>query len=97
MNALGSEKSLLKAIEVCAKMSCCKVLHGIQSGNDGDLDTANYLYMKILCVRARPLTFFVRQGKTPHFLCASGQGSLRDLRESGWDIGSRDCFTGDTV
>ena len=65
-------------------MSFCKVLHGIQSGNAGDLDRARSLYMKILCVRARPLTFFVRQGKAPP-----------EIPENvAW---SGDCFTGDTV
>ena len=44
-------------------MSFCKVLHGIQSGNAGDLDTARCLCMEISCVRSRPLSFFVRQGK----------------------------------
>ena len=65
-------------------MSFCKVLHGIQSGNDGDIDTARSLYMKILCTRARPLTFFVRQGKAPSEM-------LQNL------AGSHDYFIGDTV
>ena len=65
-------------------MSFCKVLHGIESGNDGDLDTARSLYMKISCVRARPLTFFMRQGKAPPEI-------LENV------AGSHDCFTGDTV
>ena len=65
-------------------MSFSKVLHGIQSGNDGDLDTARSLYMNISCVRARPLSFFVRQGKAPPEI-------LQNV------AGSRDCFTGATV
>ena len=40
--------------------------------------------MKISCVRARPLTFFVRQGKAPP-----------DIPEN--VARSGDCFTGDTV
>ena len=40
--------------------------------------------MKISCVRARPLTFFMRQGKAPP-----------DIPEN--VAGSGDCFTGDTV
>ena len=64
-------------------MSFSEVLHAIQSGNDGDLDTAWSLYMEILCVRARPLTFFMRQGKAP-----------QDILEN--VSGSHDCFTGDT-
>ena len=60
-----------------------KVLHGVESGNAGDLDTARSLYIKILCVRARSLSFFVRQGKVP--------GEIPDnLAES------RDCITEDT-
>ena len=47
------------------KKSFCKVLPGIQSENDGDLDTARSLYMIISCVRERPLFFSVRQGKAP--------------------------------
>ena len=35
-------------------MSFSKILHGIQSGNVGDLDTARSLYMNFMC-----------QGKTP--------------------------------
>ena len=46
-------------------MSFSEILHGIQSGNAGDLDTARSLYMKISCVRTRPLIFFVCQGKAP--------------------------------
>ena len=46
-------------------MSFCKVLQGIENGNGGDLDTARFLYMKN----------FVRQGKTPLFFRASGQGT----------------------
>ena len=65
-------------------MSFCKVLHGIQSGNDGDHDTARSLYMKISYVRARPLSFFMRQGKAPPEI-------LENL------AGSHDCFTGDTM
>ena len=65
-------------------MSFSKVLHGIQIGNDGDLDKARSLYMKILCVRARRLTFFVHQGKAP-------QEFPENL------AGSNDCFTGDTA
>ena len=57
------------------KMSFCKLLHGIGSGNDGDLDTARSLYMKILCVRERPL-FFVRQGKAPEEIPQNVAGSL---------------------
>ena len=38
-------------------MSFAKVLHGIQSGNDGDLDIARSLFFEN----------YVRQGKTPHF------------------------------
>ena len=60
------------------------VLHGIQNGNDGDLDTAKSLYIKILCIRARPLSCFVRQGKAP-----------AEILENVAD--SRDCFSGDTV
>ena len=66
------------------RISFSKVLHKIQSGNDGDLDTARSLYMKISCVRARPLSFFVRQGKAPP-----------DIPEN--VAGSRDYFTEDTV
>ena len=51
-------------------MSFSKVLHGIQSGNDGD---QVFIYEN-----------FVRQGKTPHFFRASWKGTLRDPRESGW-------------
>ena len=40
--------------------------------------------MKISCVRERPLSFFVRQGKAPP-----------DIPEN--VAGSGDCFTGDTV
>ena len=65
-------------------MSLSKVLHGIQSGNNGDLDTARSLYMKNSCVRARPLTFFVRQGKVP-------PDNLENL------AGSHDCFTGNNL
>ena len=65
-------------------MSFSKVLHGIQSGNDGDLDTAKSLYRNISCVRARHLTFFVRQGKAPREI-------LENL------AGSHDSFIGDTV
>ena len=61
-----------------------KVLHGIKSGNDGDLDTARSLCMNISCVRARPLTFFVHQGKAPPNI-------LENV------AGSHDCYTGDTV
>ena len=50
------------------KMSSCEVFYGIENGNDGDLDTARSLYFKILCVRERPLSFFVRQGKAPEIL-----------------------------
>ena len=57
-------------------MSFSKVLRGIQSGNDGNLDTAKSLYMKILCIRARPLTFFVRQGKAPSEIPENLAGSL---------------------
>ena len=53
-------------------MSFCKLLHGIESGNAGDLDTARSLYMKISCVRARPRTFFVRLGKAPPDIPGSG-------------------------
>ena len=53
-----------------------KVLHGIESGNAGDLDTARCLYIKILCVRARPLSFFVRQGKAPEEIIENVAGSL---------------------
>ena len=53
-----------------------KVLHGIQSGNAGDLDTARSLYMKNFCIRARPLTFFVRQGKAPREILENVAGSL---------------------
>ena len=66
-------------------MSFGKLLHGIQSGNDGDLDTARSLYIKILCIRAKPLSFLVCQGMAP------------DPRECGWVTGSRDCCTEDTV
>ena len=58
------------------KKSFCKVLHGIESGNDGDLDTARSLYMGISCVRARPLSFFVRQGKAPPEILQNVAGSL---------------------
>ena len=63
-------------------MSFCKLLHGIESGNDGDLDTARSLYMKILCVRARPLSFFVRQGKAPEEILQSLAGSLGHVTAS---------------
>ena len=59
-------------------------MHGIQSENDGDLGTARSLYMKISCLRARPLSFFVRQGKAP-------QEILQNL------AGARNCCTGDIV
>ena len=44
-------------------MSFCKVLHGIESGNDGDLDTAMYENS-------------VRQGKAPPEILHIGAGSL---------------------
>ena len=63
-------------------MSFCKLLHGIESGNDGDLDTARSLYMKISCVRARPLSFFVRQGKAPSEILQNVAGSLGHVTAS---------------
>ena len=76
MNALVSEKSILKAINVVLKMSFSTVLHGIQSGNAGDFDRARSLCMEISCVRARPLSFFVRQGKAPGEILENVAGSL---------------------
>ena len=65
-------------------MSFSKILHGIQSGNDGDLDTARP-YISKFCVSGQdPLFFFVRQGKAPREI-------LENL------AGSHDCFTGDNV
>ena len=58
------------------KRSFCKVLHGIESGNDGDLHTARSLYMKISCMRERPLPFFVPQGKAPEEILQNVAGSL---------------------
>ena len=65
-------------------MSFSKILHGIQSGNAGDLDTTRSLCMEISCIGARPLSFFVCQGKAPREI-------LENL------AGSCDCFTRDTV
>ena len=68
MNALASEKSPLKAIKLCVeKVFFWRI----------DLDTARSLYMKILCVRTRPLTFFVRQGKAPPEIIENLAGSHR--------------------
>ena len=61
-------------------MYFCKILHGIQSGNDGD--TARSLYIKISCVRARPLSFFVRQGKAPEEILQNMAGSLGHVTAS---------------
>ena len=72
MNRLATEKSI-------SKMSFCKVLHGIQSGNDGDLDTARSLYTKILCIRERPLSF---QGKAPEESLQNLAGSLGHVTTS---------------
>ena len=63
-------------------MSLSTILHGIQSGNDDDLDTARSLYIQISCVTARPLSFFACQGKAPRKILEILAGS---------------CFTGDTV
>ena len=63
-------------------MSFCRVLHGIKSGSDGDLDTARSLYIKILCVRERPLSFFVRQGKAPEEILQNVAGSLGHVTTS---------------
>ena len=59
-----------------SQVSFCTVLHGIENGNDGDLHAARSLYMKILCIRARPLTFFVRQGKALEEILENLSGSL---------------------
>ena len=64
------------------KMYFCKVLHGIESGNAGDLDTARSLYVKISCVRARPLSFFVCQGKAPEEILQNVAGSLGHVTAS---------------
>ena len=58
------------------KMSFCKLLHGIESGNDADLRIARSLYIKILCVRERPLSFFLHQGKAPEEILQNVAGSL---------------------
>ena len=54
-------------------MSFSKILHEIESGNAGDLDTARPYISK-----------FHASGQDPLFFCASGQGTSRDPRESGW-------------
>ena len=49
---------------------------GLKVAIDGDLHTNRSLYMKILCVRERPLSFFMRQGKAPEEMLQSVAGSL---------------------
>ena len=63
-------------------MSFSKVLHGVQSGNDGDFDSARTLYTKISCVNARPLSFFVPQGKAPPEILQNVAGSLGHVAAS---------------
>ena len=63
-------------------MSFCKVLHGIESGNDAKLDTVMSLNMKILCIMERPLSFFVRQGKAPEEILQNVAGSQGHLTAS---------------
>ena len=54
-------------------MSFSEILHGIQSGNDGDLD------------KARPyISKFHASGQDPSLFRESGQGTSRDPKESGW-------------
>ena len=73
INALASEKSILKAIKCGIKMSFSKILHGIQNGNAGNLDTASSYIFK-----------FLASGQDPHLFYASGQGTSIDAGESGW-------------
>ena len=52
-------------------MSFCKLLHGIESGNAGDLDTARSLYEN-----------FVHQGKAPEEILQDLAGSLGHVTTS---------------
>ena len=51
-----------------------KILHGIHSGNAGDLDTASP-YISKFCASGQDHSFF---------FCASGQGTSKYAGESGW-------------
>ena len=76
MNALASEKSVLKGS--CVKTVFLKILHWIQSGNAGDLDTLGFIFVNSMRQDKTP-HFFVRQGKTPKTMPQKLTGS-------------RDCF-----
>ena len=51
-----------------------EILHGIQNGNDGDLDTARP-YISEFCASGQDPSFFVCQGKAPRAI-------LENLAES---------------